>query len=76
VIEKATWRLAFTPPGEPGKTIGLFKSRDEAMLAAQPHFERLMGSSNPDEVEELGWQMSFNGATALSPVGIYRVAKL
>ena len=45
------------------------------MLAAQKHFDRETGSTDPDAREELGWQMSFASATALSPIGAYRVVR-
>ena len=55
--------------------VGRYSSRDESMLAAQKHFDRETGSTDPDAREELGWQMSFASATALSPIGAYRVVR-
>ena len=65
------WVLTFTRPGEAGKEIGRYQSRDDSMLAAQVHFDRLTGVDD----DELGWQMSMASATALSAIGIYRVLR-
>lgn len=45
------------------------------MLAAQDHFDRELGVKDPNEQEELGWQMSIASATAVSPIGAYRVIR-
>jgi hypothetical protein len=66
------WILTFTPPGRSGTTLGRFKSRDDAMLAAEGDYVKRSGDA---ECDDLGWQMGFNGATALSPIGIYRVSR-
>ena len=71
---KQDWVLTFTRPGEAGKEIGRYTSRDDSMLAAQVHFDRLAGVKKDDD-DELGWQMSMASATALSPAGIYRVIR-
>ena len=73
--EPRNWVLTFTRPGTAGKEIGRYASRDESMLAAQDHFDRLTGVTAPDGQVELGWQMSFASATAVSPVGAYRVVR-
>ena len=69
------WSLIFTPPGKPGVELSRHDSRDEAMLAAQPHFDALTGHSGREanEDDELGWQMSHLGGTAVSAIGIYTV---
>jgi hypothetical protein len=69
------WVLTFTRPGNAGKEIGRYASRDESMLAAQVHFDRQTGLKNLDDQVELGWQMSFASATAVSPIGAYRVVR-
>jgi len=69
------WVLTFTRPGTAGKEIGRFASRDESMLAAQDHFDRLTAVKHPDDQVELGWQMSFASATAVSSIGAYRVVR-
>ena len=66
------WVLTFTPPGRSGKELGRYKSRDEAMLAAERDYDQ---RTNTVDSDDLGWQMGFNGATALSPIGIYRVSR-
>jgi len=66
------WVLTFTPPGRAGRELGRYKSRDDAMLAAERDYGRQPNAADNDG---LGWQMGFNGATALSPIGIYRVSK-
>ena len=66
------WVLTFTPPGRAGRELGRYKSRDEAMLAAERDYD---SQPNAAESDGLGWQMGFNGATALSPIGIYRVSR-
>jgi hypothetical protein len=71
---KEQWVLTFTRPGEAGKEVGRYPSRDDSMLAAQVHFDRLAGVKSDDD-DELGWQMSMASATALSPIGIYRVVR-
>ena len=71
---KEQWVLTFTRPGEAGKEIGRYASRDDSMLAAQVHFDRLAGIKTDDD-DELGWQMSMASATALSAIGIYRVLR-
>ena len=71
---KDQWVLAFTRPGQAGKEIGRYASRDDSMLAAQVHFNRLAGIKTDDD-DELGWQMSMASATALSAIGIYRVLR-
>ena len=76
MTEKSTWIVTLTPPDKPGREIGRYASRDEAMFAAQDHFDRATGLNDADEREELGWQMSFASATALSAVGAYRVRLL
>jgi len=70
MTENRDWILTITHANQPGREIGTYASRDEAMLAAEAHFE----SQNSGEAE-LGWQMSFNGATALSSRGTYRVKR-
>ena len=72
---RAQWLLTFTRPGRAGVEVGRYASRDESMLAAQDHFDREAGSTHPTDREELGWQMSFASATALSPIGAYRVVR-
>ena len=69
------WSLIFTPTGKPRVEVSRHDSRDAAMLAAQTHFDALTGRirSDDNEDDELGWQMSHLGSTALSPVGIYTV---
>ena len=66
------WILTFTPPGRSGRELGRHRSRDDAMLAAEADYVVRTGD---EECEDLGWQMGFNGATALSPIGIYRVSR-
>ena len=73
--DKGQWVLTFTPPDAAGREVGRYASRDDSMFAAQEHFDRLTGLKNLDDQEELGWQMSFVSATALSEVGIYRVVR-
>ena len=76
MTEKQEWVLTFTRPGEAGREIGRYRSRDDSMFAAQEHFDRATQSKDPDEPgepDELGWQMSFASATALSSIGAYRV---
>ena len=73
MTEKQEWVLTFTRPGQAGREIGRYRSRDDSMFAAQEHFDRATGLKDPDDQEELGWQMSFASATALSPIGAYRV---
>ena len=73
--QPSNWVLTFTRPGTAGKEIGRYASRDESMLAAQDHFDRLTGVTTLDDQVELGWQMSFASATAVSPVGAYRVVR-
>ncbi len=68
--KKLEWILTLTLPNRPGEEIGRYASRDDAMLAAESHFTSQPGIHEDDD---LGWQMSFNGATALSDVGTYRV---
>jgi hypothetical protein len=69
------WVLTLTLSGQAGREIGRYSSRDDAMLAAERHFDALVASKKVDEDDDLGWQMGFNGATALSGVGIYRVTR-
>jgi hypothetical protein len=71
-MKAGKWQLTFTPRGNSGREIGRFASRDDAMIAGEAHFER----THPGEDEDWGWQMSFNGATALTVRGVYRVRKL
>ena len=71
--EMQDWVLTFTRPGESGTEVGRYSSRDNAMFAAQDHFDRTTGLNEPDEQDELGWQMSFASATALSSIGAYRI---
>jgi hypothetical protein len=66
------WVLTFTPPGRSGNELGRYKSRDDAMLSAEADYVRRTGDP---ECDDLGWQMGFNGATALSPIGVYRVSR-
>ena len=73
MTQKQYWILTFTRPGDAGREVGRYASRDDAMFAAQDHFDRVTGSSGADDQEELGWQMSFASATALSSIGAYRV---
>ena len=73
MTEKNEWVLTFTRPGEAGREVGRYASRDDSMFAAQEHFDRASQVTNPDERDELGWQMSFASATALSSIGAYRV---
>jgi len=70
---KMEWVLSLTRPGEAGRQLGRYSTRDDAMLAAEAHFISQPGIQEDDD---LGWQMSFNGATALSSTGIYRVKRL
>lgn len=70
--EKDVWVLTFTPPGRAGQQVGKYKSRDDAMIAAEADYDRRTGKV---DIDDLGWQMGFNGATALSPIGIFRVSK-
>ena len=72
---KEEWVLTFTRRGQAGREVGRYPSRDESMLAAQDHFDLQAGSKNSGEQEELGWQMSFASATAVSPIGAYRVVR-
>jgi hypothetical protein len=65
------WILTLTRENEAGREIGRYPSRDDAMLTAESHFESQPGAAD----DELGWQMSFNGATALSRRGTYRVKR-
>jgi hypothetical protein len=46
------------------------------MLAAERHFDEQKIAHRLSEKDDLGWQMSFNGATALSSLGIYRVRRI
>ncbi len=71
--EKQRWVLTFTRPGGAGSEIGRFGSRDLSMLAAQAHFDQHARSPNRNDEDELGWQMSFSSATALTRIGTYRV---
>jgi len=64
------WILTFTPRGQSGREIGRYRSRDDAMIAGENHYETASGTD-----DGLGWQMSFNGATALTENGAYRVRK-
>ena len=66
------WVLTFTPPGRAGRELGRYKTRDDAMLAAERDYDQ---QTNTIDSDDLGWQMGFNGATALSPIGIYRVSR-
>ena len=66
------WVLTFTPPDRAGRELGRYTSRDDAMLAAERDYA---GQPNTANNDGLGWQMGFNGATALSRIGIYRVSK-
>lgn len=75
MVEKHQWILTFTRPGAAGKEVGRYPSRDDSMLAAQDHFNRETGVTSSDDGDELGWQMSLASATALSPIGIYRVIR-
>ena len=72
--EKQDWVLTFTRAGESGREVGKYGSRDDAMLAAQTHFDRLLEEAHRDD-EELGWQMSFASATAVCSIGAYRVVR-
>ena len=74
-IERQQWVLTFTRPGESGREIGRYTSRDDSMLAAQDHFNRQNGTESGDEQDELGWQMSYASATAVSSIGAYRVVR-
>ena len=69
---KLDWILTLTRSSQAGRELGRYKTRDEAMLAGQAHFERETQSQD----DELGWQMGHNSATALSRVGNYRVRRL
>jgi len=69
-MSKEQWILSFTPQGKSGKEIGRFASRDDAMIAGENHYEAATGDDGG-----LGWQMSFNGATALTSNGAYRVRR-
>ena len=69
-MSKDVWILSFTPQGKSGKEIGRFNTRDDAMIAGENHYEGASGSD-----DGLGWQMSFNGATALTDNGAYRVRR-
>ena len=73
--KKDEWLLTFTRPGASGREIGRYPSRDECMLAAQKHFDAETGVQTSDDQDELGWQMSFASATALSEIGAYRVVR-
>jgi len=73
MTEKQNWVLTFTRPDEAGREIGRYASRDDAMFAAQDHYDRATRLEDPDEQDELGWQMSFASATALSSIGAYRI---
>jgi hypothetical protein len=64
------WILTFTPRGKSGAELGRFSSRDEAMIAGEKHFEEAGGDD-----DGFGWQMSFNGATAVAHSGAYRVRR-
>lgn len=66
------WVLTFTLPGQAGRELGRFKTRDDAMLAAEADYIRRTGD---EECDDLGWQMGFNGATALASIGVYRVSR-
>jgi hypothetical protein len=74
--EKQDWVLSFTRENEAGRQIGRYSSRDDAMLAAERHFDEQKIAHRLSEKDDLGWQMSFNGATALSSLGIYRVRRI
>ncbi|HEX2723037.1 MAG TPA: hypothetical protein VHM24_08965 [Gemmatimonadaceae bacterium] len=74
-IQKQEWVLTFTRLDAAGSEIGRYPSRDDSMLAAQRHFDRATGLQDPAEQEELGWQMSFASATAVSHIGAYRVVR-
>lgn len=73
MTEKLQWVLTITEPNASGRLIGRYASRDDVMLAGEKHFSNETGGTNSDD--ELGWQMGMNGATALSPIGIYRVTR-
>ena len=70
--QKLEWVLSLTLPNKAGQLIGRYATRDDAMLAAESHFNSQPGIREDDD---LGWQMSFNGATALSDIGTYRVKR-
>jgi hypothetical protein len=72
MAEEKNWVLTFTPPGKAGEPVGRYKTRDDAMIAAEADYDRRTGQTDSDD---LGWQMGFNGATALSPIGIFRLSK-
>jgi hypothetical protein len=67
------WILSFTPKGKSGREIGQFASRNDALIAGDEHYQRAAGNAGADD--DLGWQMSFNGATALTDDGAYRVRR-
>lgn len=75
MTQEFEWVLTLTLPGKSGRVLGRYATRDESMLAGQAHFAKQMGASDSDDDDELGWQMGMNGATALSPIGIYRVSR-
>ena len=70
--QKLDWILTLTRGAQAGRELGRYKTRDDAMLAGQAHFEKETQSAD----DELGWQMGHNSATALSRVGNYRVRRL
>jgi hypothetical protein len=72
--DKQQWVLTFTRSGESGREVGKYGSRDDAMIAAQTHFDRLLEEAHRED-EELGWQMSFASATAVCSIGAYRVIR-
>ena len=67
------WVLTLTLSGRAGREVGRYSSRDDAMLAAEAHYETQPGKSEDDD---LGWQMGYNSATALSDSGTYRVRRI
>jgi len=75
MTDKQEWLLTFTRPGEAGREVGRYPSRDDSMLAAQDHFDRLTEMQTEDDRDELGWQMSFASATAVSHIGAYRIVR-
>jgi hypothetical protein len=66
------WSLSLTKKDQAGTELGRYATRFDAMLAGQAHFEKEISADD----EELGWQMSHNGATALSAIGNYRVRRI
>jgi hypothetical protein len=66
------WILTLTKQERAGRELGRYRTRFDAMLAGQAHFERETKSDDG----ELGWQMGHNSATALSSVGNYRVRRI